>query len=102
MKRLLDPTIPYRVKVWAGRRNYGEVEEREAHFNKNVGTYKGQWQIEGSVRQGRGTMRYKNQDVYEGWWFDGLREGMGRMLYISCNEAYIGMWKEGMRHGKGT
>lgn len=39
------------------------------------GTYQGSWAND--EKNGKGLMRYSNQDEYEGSWRNGLREGEG-------------------------
>jgi hypothetical protein len=60
---------------------------------------------------GRGIVRYGAYGVYEGEFKNGMRNGVGKMIYIDPGHAitwfpetegeYSGEWKDDMRHGKG-
>eukprot|EP01114_Cavostelium_apophysatum_P014979 TRINITY_DN3999_c0_g2_i2.p1 TRINITY_DN3999_c0_g2~~TRINITY_DN3999_c0_g2_i2.p1 ORF type:complete len:442 (-),score=85.91 TRINITY_DN3999_c0_g2_i2:582-1907(-) len=57
---------------------------------------------------GMSSFIFKNGNVYEGEWLDGLRHGYGRMLYMtntntldSFVESFEGDWKKGKKHGTG-
>lgn len=61
------------------------------------GKYEGE-EVDG-IRNGKGTIRWPNGDVFEGVFKDGLREGPG--VYVCQLSKYEGEWKGSMRHGKG-
>lgn len=46
-------------------------------------------------------MKYGHDKIYEGWWMEGTKHGMGRLIIKTINEAYIGGWNENERHGLG-
>ena len=46
-------------------------------------------------------MQYSTGQIYEGWWFMGARDGMGRLLCPARDEAYLGSWVQGERDGLG-
>ena len=50
---------------------------------------------------GRGLATYTNEDVYEGDFLDGTREGRGKYLYKSNGDKYEGDWKSNCKHGLG-
>jgi len=52
------------------------------------------------VRQGFGTFKHKNGDVYEGFFKDGLREGHGE-YFFNDGSVYVGEWKQDKKHGYG-
>jgi len=45
--------------------------------------YQGEW-VDG-MRDGTGTLTYKNGSVYEGQWERGMKWGNGKMTYASNN-----------------
>jgi hypothetical protein len=53
-----------------------------------------------SKREGKGIMKYKNGRVYEGEFYNDLRQGDGYELYPN-NNTYIGGFYEGKAHGSG-
>jgi len=63
---------------------------------------------EGQTRDGkpwgRGTMTYKNGEVYSGDWERGLRHGRGRLKYPveDDKDYYDGAWKDDEQTGRGT
>ena len=50
---------------------------------------------------GKGTAYYPNQDIYEGDFQDGIREGRGKYFYASNGDKYDGEWKQNFKHGIG-
>jgi hypothetical protein len=79
-------------------------------INDSDGEYKGQYftthicpndkLIKTIVKQGKGTMKYKNGDFYEGDWKDDRRDGKGMMKYANGN-VYHGKWNYGSQFGRG-
>lgn len=51
-------------------------------------------------RTGRGTMFFKNDDRYDGYWLNDLPHGEGRMIYAN-GDIYEGMWSFGKKSGYG-
>lgn len=46
-------------------------------------------------------MKYSNNDLYDGEWKKGLKDGLGEYRY--CNgDKYVGYWKEDKKSGEGT
>jgi len=65
----------------------------------NNDIYEGYFQT--GIREGRGTYRYAiNGDKYEGEWKMNLRHGIGTMAYVGKG-VYQGYWENGRRHGEG-
>ena len=66
------------------------------------GTYEGEFK--NGLREGKGTMNYKNGFIYEGDWKNDRREGRG-LLYKENDklkkERYEGEFKDGKIEGKG-
>jgi hypothetical protein len=60
--------------------------------------YQGEWK--NGVFDGRGTFTLSGSWKYDGEWKDGERHGWGSMSYPG-GAKYVGEWKEGERHGKG-
>ena len=46
---------------------------------------------------GQGTATYENQDIYEGDFIDGIREGTGIYRYYKTTNRYEGGWLENKR-----
>lgn len=53
------------------------------------------------LRQGHGRMVYSSGDIYEGEWYADKPHGFGRMEWFKFDERYIGHWCEGKREGQG-
>ena len=54
------------------------------------------------IREGRGIYRYfEKGNKYEGEWKNNARHGIGKMLYAGIGE-YHGYWENGKRHGEGV
>jgi hypothetical protein len=66
-------------------------------LNQYPAIYEGHF--EQSLRNGFGTMRYTNSDVYQGEWLDGARHGVGMLQ--EPEESYAGMWCHDQRIGYG-
>ena len=50
---------------------------------------------------GQGTATYQNNDIYEGDFLDGKREGRGIYRYFEKGDKYEGQWEDNARHGIG-
>lgn len=61
-------------------------------------SYDGEW-VNG-IREGSGTMVWKDGGKYVGNWKSGVRNGYGTHYYAD-GEIYEGNWLEGKEHGKG-
>ena len=67
---------------------------------QNQDIYEGDF-IDGH-REGRGIYRYfEKADKYEGQWSNNFRHGIGKMIYNNIGE-YHGYWENGKRHGEGV
>jgi len=64
---------------------------RNAVKLENGEYYEGQWSKEG-VRHGIGTCIYPDGSVYEGFWEDDMRDGIGK--YTTDKECFTGLYKE--------
>ena len=81
----------------------GAADDAEAAAPVDIesgGSYEGASSEEGK-REGRGTMRFKTGEVYDGEWVGGQPEGEGSFSYSNKNK-YAGQWRAGRRHGRGT
>lgn len=67
---------------------------------KNGEEYEGEI-INGEIRQGWGSFKYHNGDIYEGYFKSGVREGIGEYSYAD-GSVYRGEWLNDMKNGKGT
>jgi len=89
----------------SGRASPGSVnlEEKsgkhDTAYRHPEGTYEGETNIN-LVPHGYGTYYYKNGDVYEGYWENGIREGEGEMKYAT-NESYKGTYHLSLANGRG-
>lgn len=84
----------------------GDEDEGDDDEAKQRQVYDGQW-CDG-LRHGVGTMVYptmdpktKRSDSYSGQWVKGLREGRGAYRYVN-GDIYSGSWKAGKKEGQGT
>jgi len=69
-------------------------------FYENQDVYEGDF-IDG-IRQGTGIYRYhKAGHRYEGGWDENVKSGIGKMVYNGVGE-YHGYWENGRRHGEGV
>ena len=50
---------------------------------------------------GKGKMKYRNGDSYDGFWRASVRQGTGSYTWAK-GQKYDGQWSEGKRHGQGT
>ena len=80
----------------------------DAKFENKNDIYEGELNDKGQ-RHGKGIMRYKNGDVYAGYWKDGKMHGVGKMTFKDGKKyngvvetSYYGEWQNGQMHGKGT
>ena len=60
--------------------------------------YSGRWRD--GVQSGKGTLTWRNGDVYTGSFAEDKLHGIGELL-CSDGSRYKGRWKEGYKHGKG-
>ena len=42
---------------------------------------------------GKGTANYPNNDIYEGDFLDGIRDGRGKYFYAANGDKYDGEWR---------
>ena len=80
--------------------DWNELKEsckfRKKRYNNAV--YFGE--TEGTLRSGKGVMKYKNGRIYEGDWLKDGRNGDGYERYVNGN-IYHGLFENGKAHGKG-
>jgi radial spoke head protein 1 len=50
---------------------------------------------------GKGTAYYPNNDIYEGDFLDGIRDGRGKYFYAANGDKYNGEWRQNYKHGIG-
>ncbi|XP_074821383.1 radial spoke head 10 homolog B-like isoform X8 [Natator depressus] len=62
--------------------------------------YEGDWV--NNIRAGWGIRCYKSGNIYEGQWEENVRQGEGRMRWLTTNQEYTGQWVNGIQHGYGT
>lgn len=56
--------------------------------------------VEKIIKSGKGTMKYKNGDFYDGNWKDNRKDGKGIMKYAN-GDFYHGKWSSGSQFGRG-
>mmetsp|Transcript_5875 Transcript_5875/g.9678 ORF Transcript_5875/g.9678 Transcript_5875/m.9678 type:complete len:232 (+) Transcript_5875:51-746(+) len=54
------------------------------------------------LKHGVGKMVYPNGDVYEGEWFENKMQGEGTYTYKKTTDIYSGAWVGNKKHGQGT
>ena len=52
------------------------------------------------MREGFARSIWSDGSYQEGFWKQGLREGLGKYT-LSCGDIYIGQWKNDKKFGKG-
>ena len=83
--------VPFQCNEWAGMPDYGNTEFRPKQKIPG-GSYKGNWALGQKARQGPGTLEDPSTGaLYEGWWMNDKKEGMGKMTYKN-KEVYYGLW----------
>lgn len=80
-------------------------------FSLFYGTYNGEYiDRDGKqIRNGKGTMKYNNGDVYEGEWVNNEKHRKGKMTYLNKNssskykngDVYEGEWLHDNKWGQG-
>ena len=53
-----------------------------------------------SLSDGKGVFTYKNGDVYNGPWLDGMKHGKGELRAVR-GDSYCGEWARDQPHGLG-
>ena len=90
------------VGEWSGRStadfNYYEINGIGKMTYPNNEVYEGNFKL--GIREGNGTFTYKNGDIYEGNWVNDLRSGNGTINY-SNGDSYSGEWSNNIRNGSG-
>jgi hypothetical protein len=86
------------------------MKTKNGIVNYSYGEYNGQYLvnnvcpdgkvIQKIIKHGKGTMKYKNGDFYEGYWKDGYQSVKGIMKYAN-GDVYDGEWNNGYQSGKG-
>jgi len=83
-KHQIDRNVLFEYKSWPGMPIY-ESSGAKGTKETEEGAYKGSWlyfENGQKTKQGFGSMEYSNNgSVYEGWWLNGKKHGMGRMIY---------------------
>jgi len=67
--------------------------------DESNGSYKGWW-LKGK-KNGEGTYKWKNGDVYVGEWLNDNRHGQGTYKWMN-GSVYRGEWRDDKMHGRGT
>ena len=79
---LLNQEKIYSIAIWKnGIFNKGRI------YYPN-GIYEGQ--VNKKAFNGKGILKYKNGDIYEGDFEDGIKKGNGKMIFFKKNIEYIG------------
>ena len=75
----------------------GPGEEEDEKVEKAV--YKGEYKD--GVKNGRGSMKFPNGDLYDGFWKDNKMEGEGTYTYKATGDIYSGSFAAGKKSGEG-
>lgn len=91
-------------KSYEGDWNNGIREGNGTMVWKNGGKYVGNWKS--GVRNGYGTHYYADGEIYEGNWLADKQHGKGKITFASDDSSnrkyYDGEWVSGIRQGMGT
>lgn len=88
----------------------GQVDENDVPHGEGEFEYPGNDDLErqiyiGHFKQkkahGRGLLRYREGDKYEGEWEDGLRHGQGEYFSKASGAKYEGEYQNDVKHGRG-
>lgn len=85
----LSKSSSFQILDWPGKPDYGQRIYRD-NVTLYDGVYSGDFNQANALRTGQGHMNFNDGDVYDGWWIDGLKHGMGRQ--ISKDGIYLGLW----------
>jgi len=81
---MIQPGVTFDCNDWAEKPIYGPTVFKPRQVVQG-GEYKGNWAGPGWEREGRqglGAMKYAQSGaVYEGWWFDDMRNGIGKLTH---------------------
>lgn len=77
----------------------GDCENGEGTYIYSNVTYWGGWK--NGQKNGYGTLRYVDMQLYEGNWVNDKMNGFG-IFYFSNGDRYEGNWINGIRSGQGT
>lgn len=114
------PHGTYTEQEWNDDKQIGEDSELIYYFdnkiqgNKNImydingDKYKGEWasnfkdeEKKDYKPEGKGRMIYKNGDIYEGYWKQGKKEGIGKITYAYNKSTWEGNWYNDKKNGQG-
>ena len=76
----------------------GDCENGTGTMNYPSGTYAGEWKD--NLRNGQGTYKWTNGDIYKGKWIKDKRHGLGQYTWID-GSIYKGNYSHGIRSGYG-
>ncbi|MBS1620554.1 MAG: WG repeat-containing protein [Bacteroidetes bacterium] len=78
----------------------GKEAKPSVLVNFSNGTYTGEVGKDGITPDGNGKMVWDDENVYEGQWLNGKRQGTGKLLWAN-GDVYEGQWQDDKMHGKG-
>ena len=76
----------------------GDCENGTGTMNYPSGTYVGEWKDD--LRNGQGTYKWTNGDIYKGKWIEDKRHGQGQYTWHD-GSIYKGNYSHGIRSGYG-
>ncbi len=65
------------------------------------GSYVGDLDKNGLIREGKGVFHFDKKDKYDGEWKDDKIHGVGKFMW-KCGDRYDGEWKDGKMQGRGV
>ena len=92
-KMLLNQEKIYSIGIWKN----GIFYKGRIYFPNGI--YEGE--VNNKTFNGKGILKYKNGDIYEGDFENGIKKGNGKMIFIKNNIEYIGGFNNGEINGKG-
>ena len=77
------------------------VESRGLKVLDNDARYLGEWDVNTSLRHGKGTQVWHDGSMYEGQWKHDKANGNGRLIHAD-GDVYEGDWLDDKAHGEGV
>ena len=87
-----------RGNVYVGEFHLG-LREGMGVFRDEGSSFVGYW-VKGE-RKGFGIEKYRNKDLYQGYYNEDIKSGAGRYFHFGDGSTFVGGFEEGMRNGLG-
>jgi len=96
---------PFHGDAWPEKADLGKLEYRPEYKDGIGGVYMGQWSVGKSYQdlamQGKGREIDAFENIYDGWWLNGLQCGLGRQI-CKDGHVYFGLWRSGIKGPRGV